>query len=257
MAKPSTFLLAVPAYREARRLRPFLPNLVQAVAREFPRSKIVLVDDGSGPAEIAALQPLLRQMQSRFPRNFQFLSLPQNLGKGGAILAAWKSAETGWDYLGFVDADGAFPPAEVIRLAKELVPGGRGPALFSSRVRMLGLSVQRKASRHYLGRLFATWVGLVLESGIYDSQSGLKFVPRKAFRKICPRLRGQRFAWDVELLGSLLSIRCAMREIPVEWRDVPGSKVHWLRDGAHLFWATLREGLRLRKIRRYPQAAIA
>lgn len=242
MKNPPSFLLAVPAYRESRRLGRFLPGLLRVISAEFPESRVVLVDDGSGSAEIGALTPLLRKMQTRYRRQFDFLPLPKNRGKGGAILAAWRSRRSHFDYLGFVDADGALTPAEVARLGRELSPGGRSPALFASRIKMLGFDVRRKLVRHYAGRAFATWIGLCLESKIYDSQCGLKFIPTRVFQKICPRLHGHGFAWDIELLAQLLSVSCPIREIPVNWHDVPGSKVSLFRDGLRLFWVAWRAG---------------
>ena len=217
------------------------------VAKTFPKSRVILVDDGSGPDENALLRPLVHRLQAGFGRNFGFLALPENRGKGGAILAAWKSSPTGFDYLGFVDADGAFDPAEVARVAAELGHGSPQPALFASRIKLMGYSVKRRLVRHYLGRIFATWVGMVLESGVYDSQCGLKFIPSSAFARMSPRLKGRGFSFDIELLGALLSAGCPIREIPVNWRDVPGSKVRFWRDGIGLFWNALREGWRVRQ----------
>ena len=247
MKRPATFLLAVPAYRESRRLEGFLPELLRMVSTQFPSSRVVLVDDGSGSAELSALAPLLKKMQARHRRHFEFLPLPKNRGKGGAILAAWKSRQSRFDYLGFVDADGALEPAEVARLGRQLSPGGLGPALFASRIKMLGFSVRRRLLRHYTGRIFATWVGLCLESKVYDSQCGLKFIPTRVFAKIGPRLLGQRFAWDIELLAQLLSVGCPIREIPVNWKDIRGSKVRLFRDSPRLFWVALLAGWNLRR----------
>lgn len=226
----------------------FLPELVRVVAAFYPKSRVLLVDDGSGPAENTLLQPLVRRLQKGFPRNFGFLPLPRNRGKGGAILAAWNSAPRGFDYLGFVDADGALEPAEVARVAALLGQDRKRSALFGSRVKMLGFTVKRRLVRHYLGRIFATWVGACLEPGIYDSQCGLKFVPARVFGKISSQLQGRGFSWDIELLAALLSAGCPIREIPVNWKDVPGSRVNFLRDGILLFWTTWKEGWR-RKLR--------
>lgn len=232
----------------------FLPGLVRIVARAHPKSMVLLVDDGSGPVENALLQPLVRKLRKQFPKNFSFLALSKNQGKGGAILAAWRSSPNGHDFLGFVDADGALEPSEVARVAAQLGQGSGKSALFASRVKMLGFNVKRHLVRHYLGRIFATWVGLCLEPGIYDSQCGLKFIPAAVFRKLSPQMRGRGFSWDIELLGGLLSVGCPIREIPVNWRDVPGSKVNFLRDGIRLFWNAWREGCR---IRLGPRSALA
>ena len=216
------------------------------VAKAHPRSMVLLVDDGSGPVENARLQPLVRQLRKRFPKNFSFLALSKNQGKGGAILAAWRSSSKGYDFLGFVDADGALEPSEVARVAAQLGQGSRKSALFASRVKMLGFTVKRRLVRHYLGRIFATWVGVCLEPGIYDSQCGLKFIPAAIFKKLSLQMRGRGFSWDIELLGGLLSAGCPIQEIPVNWRDMPGSKVNFLCDGIGLFWNAWREGWRIR-----------
>jgi len=107
---------------------------------------------------------------------------------------------------------------------------------------MLGYSVQRDLIRHYAGRVFATWVGICLDSRIYDSQCGLKFIPTHIFKKISSRLHGHGFAWDIELLAKLVAVGCPITEVPVNWSDVKGSKVSLLRDGLKLFWVVLREG---------------
>ena len=216
------------------------------VAKAHPKSQVLLVDDGSGPVESALLQPLVRNLKKEYPKHFSFLALPKNQGKGGAILAAWRSPSKGFDFLGFVDADGALDPSEVGRVAAQLGQGSKKSALFGSRVKMLGFSVKRRLVRHYLGRIFATWVGVCLEPGIYDSQCGLKFIPANVFKRLSPQMRGRGFSWDIELLSGLLSVGCPIREIPVNWKDVPGSKVNFLRDGIRLLWETWREGRRIK-----------
>ena len=112
----------------------------------------------------------------------------------------------------------------------------RGVAVvMGARVALLGTAIQRRALRHYLGRLFATAASIILGLPVYDTQCGAKF-----FRDT-PALRGaltgpfsSRWAFDVELIGRLLRgdggaapLGAAdFVEIPLRcWTDVPGSKV--------------------------------
>jgi len=233
MAQGPSFFLAVPAYRESRRLPSFLPRLAETLIERFPSARIQVVDDGSGPEEQAETSRQLESLQKKFSNLLEPLLLTHNVGKGGAILAAWDK-NPGLDYLAFVDADGAISPEEVCRLASLLPPSGNQRAFFGSRIRMLGRKVERKSLRHYAGRLFATLIGILLDSEVYDSQCGLKFLPATAYSRIRTWLEGRRFAFDLELLASLRYIGCPIEEVPIHWHDVAGSKVSLGRDSVRM-----------------------
>ena len=94
---------------------------------------------------------------------------------------------------------------------------------------------ERRALRHYLGRIFATVAANILRTPFYDTQCGAKLF------RVTPMLESalaapfvSRWAFDVELLGRLLiGTRYVaavpierMREVPLEeWIDAGGSKV--------------------------------
>jgi hypothetical protein len=103
----------------------------------------------------------------------------------------------------------------------------------ASRVRMLGWRMDRRAWRHYLGRVFATLASVILDMPVYDTQCGAK-----AFR-VSPALRVAistpfRSSWvfDVELIGRLSRGSSTAEPVPLgafeemplrSWRDVSGS----------------------------------
>ena len=233
MDQGPSFFLAVPAYRESRRLPHFLPHLAQTLTEGFPSARIQVVDDGSGTQEQAETSRYVESLRKKYLNLLEPILLPDNVGKGGAILAAWDK-NPGLHYLAFVDADGGIPAQEVCRLARLLPAAGAERALFASRIRMLGRKVARKSLRHYTGRFFATLVGTLLDPEVYDSQCGLKFLPASAYSRIRPWLKGRRFAFDLELLASLRHIGCPIEEVPVHWHDVSGSKVSLWRDGPRM-----------------------
>jgi len=172
---------------------------------------------------------------------FQALHLRSNVGKGEAVRRGVLTAlERNPVIVGYADADLSAPPAEILRL---LSISGASPAgveaVIGSRVRMLGAVIDRRALRHYAGRIFATVASMLLNLPVYDTQCGVKF-----FRDT-PSLRAalaepflSRWIFDVELLGRLtIGADAAARERVIEaplrrWRDVPGSKIrpgHWPR----------------------------
>jgi hypothetical protein len=166
------------------------------------------------------------------------LRLPKNVGKGGAIHAGWR-AHPGAQHLGFVDADGAISAAEVRRLA-QIAFQQPEVALFASRVKMMGRNVERKYSRHLIGRAYASLICTWLEVAAYDTQCGLKIIPGRAFFAKADLFQERGFAVDVELLTALIEQGIEIQEVPINWQDIPGSKVRWLRDPWLMMLSILR-----------------
>ncbi len=237
--------LVVPCFRESGRIGVFLPELCQAMTR-LGGVQIQVVEDGSGPEETAAMKAVVEGLRSSFPCLLPLKVLPKNLGKGGAVYAGWAD-HGGAQWLGFVDADGSCSAREVERLVRLLPSSGSPPcALFASRVKMLGRRVERLLKRHLLGRIYATLVSEMLDIPVYDSQCGLKLVPRPAFEKIAPGLQVNGFAFDVELMTALLDGCCEVVEVPVDWHETPGGKVRLLHDS----WRMALDVWRIRQARR-------
>ncbi len=226
------FLLVIPAYRELNRLPPYLRELVAVLAPARFRTEILIVDDGSPPDEQHKLLKLLTLGAFGSCHVAPPLLLPSNGGKGHAIIQGWRAApEAKW--FGFLDADGAIPSDEVLRLlemALALDPA-QAPGLWSSRVRLLGRKIDRTLTRHLLGRMFATLVSKSIDLPVYDTQCGFKLVPHPCYRKIAPLLAEARFCFDLELLLAVRHVGTDVVEIPIDWRDVPGGQLHPIRDG--------------------------
>ena len=245
---PATVHLVIPCYHESARIGAFLADLCETLT-PLGGVTIRVVEDGSEAAEKQRMEAIIAVQRAKTPILREPLFLPENQGKGGAIYSAWNDEKSA-DWLAFVDADGSCSAAEVarlIQLARETAPNA---ALFASRIKMLGTTVCRDFRRHVLGRVYATLVSELLDIPVYDSQCGLKLVPRAAFEGISTHLTVHGFAFDVELMTALLDSGCAIREVPISWHETPGGKVHLLRDS----WRMARDVLRI-KARRSSIAA--
>jgi len=235
-ASPDT-LLVVPAYRESKRIEAPLRALC-AACTDLP-IRILVVDDGSGENEARATAAIVERIRSAFPALLEPLLLPRNLGKGGAIYAGWDHAHAGAQWLGFTDADGATPAGETARLAR-MLPQTNADFLIASRVKMLGRSVERTLKRHIFGRIFATFSTLLTGVAVYDSQCGCKFLRSSFYQKIRPYLHDTRFGFDMDLIAHADYFGARILEVPVDWSDIPGSKVSILRDGLRMTIALWR-----------------
>ena len=238
-ASPLIFLV-VPCYRESARLGAFLEGLCEVLSQVPFTVAVQVVDDGSGETEAAALHRLVESLRARYAELHPALLLPENRGKGGAIYAGWEVAgESTW--WGFVDADGATSPAEVRRLVEALAADPeRADVWLASRVKMLGRQVDRTVRRHVMGRFYATLASLLTGLSVYDSQCGCKFFRAAAVRRVKPYLVDYRFGFDMELLAHLQREGQRMVEFPVDWQDIPGSKVHLLKDSWRMFFSLWR-----------------
>jgi dolichyl-phosphate beta-glucosyltransferase len=227
---PAACKIVVPCYNEAERLR---TEAFRRFAAREPRVDFLFVNDGSTDGTLEVLRGLERES----PQRFELLDLPRNRGKAEAVraglCAAFKSSA---DYVGYWDADLATPLDEIPRFAAILDGSPRVELVFGARVALLGRSVQRRPLRHYLGRVFATAVSLVLRLPIYDTQCGAKLLRRTpALAALFEEPFLVNWTFDVELLARLSRARRvaggtpvaeAVYEQPLErWEDVAGSKV--------------------------------
>jgi glycosyltransferase involved in cell wall biosynthesis len=218
--------LVVPCYNEASRLD--VGALDALLTR--PEITLLLVDDGSSDTTLR----LLRDFAAAHPDRVEVVALSNNAGKGEAVRTGLcRALASGARVVGYVDADFSTPPGEVLALCDELDRSGARVVL-GSRVLLLGRRITRRARRHYLGRVFATAAALVLRLPVYDTQCGAKlFRDEPALRRALAEPFVSRWAFDVELIGRLLSGPDGSRlaaedftEVPLqEWHDVPGSKV--------------------------------
>lgn len=243
--------LVVPCYHESARCGKFLSDLRDATGSTPWKVTIQVVDDGSGPEEARALAEVVEGTRSGMG-GFHFaepLLLPHNLGKGGAVYAGWNTAPPSATWLGFIDADGATPARELQRMVETAAAAHDAvDGLLASRVKMLGRTVHRTAKRHIVGRVYATLSSVLTGFSVYDSQCGCKIFRAACIRKIQPHLTETGFGFDMELLTLLSRAGARLVEFPVDWEDIPGSKVRLFRDSVRMFASLWRLRAKLRKL---------
>jgi len=250
MTLHSEILLVIPCYRDVRRLEPFLKDLLARLGSQFD---ILISDDGSGPEQEERLRHLVedlrkQSMTSGAAKLLEPVFHHPNTGKGSAVRRGWEEGVGVGDYrfFAFTDADGAVSATEILRGMRRMEQTNAPDVLFASRVKMLGRSISRDLRRHLAGRVFATLVHLVSGTGAYDTQCGFKILTARAYGRVRGDLRSQGFAFDVELLMLLERAGVRVEEFPIDWHDVPGSKVHLLRDSFRMAREILRIRNRLR-----------
>ena len=192
-------------------------------------AQFIFVNDGSTDKSSA----LLTQFVESHP-NCTHVDLTLNSGKAEAIRIGLDLAlDNNSDLVGYLDADGAFSVAEiheVCRIAEaRIIELQNMDSIWTSRVGLLGSNIQRKLSRHYIGRVVHTIIGLWISNLPYDSQCGFKIFKNDSFfRESVSAPFITKWFLDLEIL---LRLRKSNRDIKVieyplqNWVDIPGSKI--------------------------------
>lgn len=223
--------VVVPCFNEAARLP---TSLFAEFLRQDHPIRFLFVNDGSKDATAAVIEQLRKGREDLV----SLLNKPKNAGKAEAVrdgmLSAIRSHAS--EFVGFWDADLATPLEAIPDLLAELTQNPSLQMVFGSRVRLLGRQVHRKAIRHYLGRLFATAVSVMLRLPIYDTQCGAKlFRATPQLESILAEPFISRWVFDVEIIARVLratnldvkATEAQIYEFPLKkWEDIAGSKVH-------------------------------
>jgi dolichyl-phosphate beta-glucosyltransferase len=230
IAPAARCVVVVPCYNEAARLQPLLFSEFLA---EDQQVDFLFVNDGSTDATLNVLETL----RKKHPDHIRVLDKQPNGGKAEAVRSGMLAAIAldGVAVTGFWDADLATPLNVIPQLLTRLVEEPELEMIFGSRVRLLGHFIHRKAIRHYLGRIFATAVSIMLALPIYDTQCGAKlFRVTPVLKSILASPFQSRWIFDVEIIARFMALHNkdasfadrAIYENPLpRWEDVAGSKV--------------------------------
>lgn len=240
----SDTLMIVPCYNEEERLdaKAFLEYSQKTGVR------FLFVNDGSRDGTLHALAKLCKQD----PGRLNVLDCAKNKGKAEAVRQGILSSLQRGDlprYIGYWDCDLATPLSD-IRIFRDILESKRDlEMVLGSRVLLLGRDIRRRAHRHYLGRIFATFASaLILKIRVYDTQCGAKLfrVTPNTGKCFAQPFIG-RWVFDVEVLQRFCHFN---RDIPAEqkihehplmcWHDIAGSKV-----GPRAFFESAYHMLRL------------
>jgi dolichyl-phosphate beta-glucosyltransferase len=224
--------IVVPAYNEEARigkmLGAYLPYFAERYGHDF---EIVVAVNGSTDRTAA----IVRDLQARHPQ-LRALVEPRPIGKGGAIMAGGALA-TG-ALIGFVDADGATPPAAFDDLVRRI--GDAGLIIASRRLPGAVVSPRQPWQRRCASRVFNFLVRALFKLPITDTQCGAKLMTAAAWRAIVPHIGLTKWAFDVDMLFKTRRAHFAIREIPTTWSDVGGSKLRVGRVSFQMLLAIVR-----------------
>jgi glycosyltransferase involved in cell wall biosynthesis len=226
-AGPVSIEIIVPAHNEARRLPAGLATLCRKAAQLPLPAGVLVVDSASsdGTADVVRDWP-------EGPVPVRLLRSDQP-GKGRAVRLGLLATRA--PFVGFCDADMA-TDLSALDVTIGLLTAGQ-PLVIGSRAVDGSVVEERHSAVRRLGAAaFRALARRVLPDAT-DTQCGFKFFSGPLARAAALPLRTGGFAFDIELIAICQRLGAPPTEIPVSWRDVPGSTF----SVSHHSAATLRE----------------
>ncbi len=236
--------VVVPAFNEVGRLENSLARLLDdGFLRPGVFSELIVVDDGStdGTAEVAE-----RYLDG--VADARVIRLPWHAGKGAAVRLGVASAR-GESVL-FMDADLATDLSAAVDLIAAL---SDADVVVGSRSVPGAVVRGRSRVRGRMSRLFRRHARRLAGIEVLDPQCGFKAFRGDAAKLLFHLCSADGFGFDVELLLLARKLGFRVKEIPVEWTAVEGSKVRVWRDPVRMALEILRARLRHAGRSRPPQ----
>jgi glycosyltransferase involved in cell wall biosynthesis len=227
----TTLSVIIPAYNEedgiaeiAKRVLSVKNDLQEAGVADL---ELLVVDDGSGDgtadvaSQIAGVR-LIRHVKNR--------------GYGAALKTGFSNA-TG-ELIGFLDADGTYPPEYFPQLCRKAMNGGE--LVIGSR--MSGADSKMPRTRRVGNYFFATLLTLIGRQKVSDSASGMRVFRRNILERIYPLPDGLNLTPVMSTRAVHEGIR--MVEVPIPYDErVGSSKLSVFRDGSlflqSIIWTVL------------------
>ena len=224
--------IVVPAYNEEARigkmLAVYLPFFVDRYGQDV---EFLVVVNGTTDST----ESIVRSYAEKYPL-LACIVEPAHVGKGGAVMLGFSNAQGA--LMGFVDADGATPPAAFQDLVDNIGDAG---AIIASRWRPDSVvSPRQPLSRRIASRIFNVLVRILFGLAVTDTQCGAKLFRRDLIIGIMPLLGITRWAFDVDLLYQVRRSGAQIEEISTTWHDVKGSKLDVGKASLEMFMSLVR-----------------
>lgn len=215
--------IVIPTYNEEEAIEDIL-NRILAAKLELLDSvyrineiEVIVVNDGSKDKTSEILR--------RYRDEIIIIENKKNLGYGAALKKGFDAANG--EYIGFLDADGTYPPEFFKLLWKRLVETNADLVIGS---RFLGEKTRMPFQRKVGNRLFAYILSWIVNRKITDTASGMRIFRKEILYRLYPLPDGLHLtpAMSAAALHEQLNIA----EVPIPYEERTGSsKLNAITDG--------------------------
>ena len=209
--------VVIPAYNEEKRIKNTLLDVDKFLSAQNYSYEIIVIDDGSKDGTVDLVRNLSKNI-----KNLRVVDNKENYGKGYVVRQGLMSAQGKFRL--FMDADNATTIDQVknflpfFERGYEVVIGDRD--LKESQIKK-----RQPFYKEILGDMGNLLIRVLAVPGIKDTQCGFKCFSAKFVEKIFPRLKINRWGFDIEILALARKYGYKIKTVPVVWINNEKSKV--------------------------------
>ena len=229
----STVDIVIPVYNEERDLPrsiDILTKFLRENLADYPW-RVIIADNASTDNTLS-----VAEMLSNRYTGVTAVHIPQK-GRGRALRHVWMESTA--DIVSYMDVDLSTDLAHFPQLVKSVEEGSH--VAIGSRL-VKGAKVERSFKREFISRSYSALFRAMFFTPFKDAQCGFKALSHSAVRALVPLVKDNGWFFDSELLIVAARRGLRIKEIPVQWRDDPDSRVRILATA----WGDIKGLLRLR-----------
>ena len=223
--------VVIPAYNEEAGIAEMVHRVLAVedslIKIGINQLELLVVDDGSQDHTAEVISDI---------ESVKLIRHPHNRGYGAALKTGFALAKG--ELIGFLDADGTYPPEYFPQLCLEAINGSE--LVIGSR--MAGAESKMPLTRRIGNLFFASLLTLVGRQRVSDSASGMRVFKREVLERICPLPDGLNLTPVMSTRAIHEGIR--VTEVPIPYSERLGhSKLSVVRDGSiflqSIIWTVL------------------
>lgn len=214
----------IPAHNEEHRLPHTLEQVFTFILEQAYSAEVLVIENGSTDCTLQVAQELAYQ--------YTGLRVIQEEQRGKGIAVRRGMFESLGEYRFICDADLSMPIEQVNRF---LPPVCKCDIAIASREAQGAVRYGEPYYRHITGRVFNTFIRLLVIPDLHDTQCGFKCFRASVAEDIFRYQTLNGWSFDVEILYIARLRGYQIEEIPIPWYYNADSKVSVWRDSLRMF----------------------
>ncbi len=209
--------VVIPAYNEEKRIKKTLLEVDKFLSDQNYAYEIIVADDGSSDGTVKLVKNLKENI-----KNLIVINNKENHGKGYVVRQGLTEAKG--KYRLFMDADNA----TTIDQVQNLLPffkEGYNVVIGDRDLKESQIKKHQPFYKEALGDMGNLLIRVLAVPGIKDTQCGFKCFSARFVEEVFPKLKINRWGFDIEILALAKKFDYKIKTVPVVWINDEKSKV--------------------------------